>query len=234
MNREIEWGTTRIPYVLDRSARKRTLSIRVLPGGEVEVVAPVDAPLERIEAIVRRKAKWIVDRKRRAEDVPPAPSAREYESGETFLYLGRQYRLRVRKGAEEPVKLRGRLLEVGGRGGEEAVRERLVEWYRAHASRHLPARVERWAPKLGVSPRAVLLREPKRRWGSCDAARNVRLNWRIIQAPMSLVDYVVAHELVHLLHEDHGREFWATLGRVMPDYDDRRERLRKLGPSLVW
>jgi hypothetical protein len=80
----------------------------------------------------------------------------------------------------------------------------------------------------------VLVREQRTRWGSADAKSNLRFNWRIVQAPARLLDYVVAHELVHLLHADHTRDFWATLGRVMPDYEARREKLRVMGRAMVW
>jgi predicted metal-dependent hydrolase len=80
----------------------------------------------------------------------------------------------------------------------------------------------------------MLLREQRKRWASCDARGVLRVNWRIIQVPMRLVDYVLAHELAHLHHADHGRAFWALLGKVMPDYEERREALRAAGPQLVW
>jgi predicted metal-dependent hydrolase len=76
--------------------------------------------------------------------------------------------------------------------------------------------------------------EPPKRWGSTTKAGIVRINWRVLQCPVSLVDYVLAHELVHLIHEDHSRAFWATLGRIMPDYEERKKRLREMGPRLVW
>ena len=98
----------------------------------------------------------------------------------------------------------------------------------------LRARVERWAERLHVHPREVLVRDPRRRWGSCDPAGTLRFSWRIIQAPPALVDYVVAHELVHLLHRGHTKRFWAALGHVSPDYETFRARLRTLGPALVW
>ena len=88
--------------------------------------------------------------------------------------------------------------------------------------------------RLGLHPSSVLIREPRKRWGSTDARGNIRFNWRIIQAPTRLIDYVVAHELVHLAHPDHTRDFWATLGRAMPDYEVRREALRRLGRQVVW
>ena len=237
---ELQWGRTRIAYSVARSARKKTLAIRVEPDGSVEVVAPPAVADERIASLVRKKAAWIVERQRRVADVPPKPTPREFVSGETFLYLGRQYRLRVRAGTEPGVKLTGRYLEATVARGSSSddrpalVRALLEDWYRAHAAERLPERVAEWSTKLGVEPKAVLIREPQKRWGSCDAAGNIRLNWRIIQAPRRLVDYVVAHELTHLAHDDHGRAFWALLGRVMPDYEERREALRKAGGGIVW
>lgn len=91
-----------------------------------------------------------------------------------------------------------------------------------------------WSARLRLHPSSVLIREPKKRWGSADAKGNIRFNWRIIQTPTRLIDYVVAHELVHLAHPDHTRDFWSMLGRTMPDYEIRREALRRLGRELVW
>ena len=146
----------------------------------------------------------------------------------------------LRAGADPGVKLVAGYLEatvprgVADEARRALVRSLLEDWYRAHAAERLPERLAEWSAKLGVQPKALLIREPQKRWGSCDAAGNIRLNWRIIQAPRRLVDYVVAHELTHLAHDDHGRAFWALLGRVMPDYEERREALRKAGGGMVW
>lgn len=237
---EVQWGRTRITYTLSRSARQKTLSIRVEPDGSVEVVAPASVPPDRVASLVHKKAAWIVERQRRVADVPPKPTPREVVSGETFLYLGRQHRLRVRTGADPSVKLTAGYLEVTiPRGTNPAdrpavARALLIDWYRTRAIERLPELVADWSRKLGAHPKSVLIREPQKRWGSCDAVGNIRLNWRIIQAPRKLVDYVVAHELVHLVHSDHGRAFWALLGRVMPDYEERREALRRAGGAMVW
>lgn len=98
----------------------------------------------------------------------------------------------------------------------------------------LTERVDLWSPRTGGDPAAVLIRDQKKRWASCDTKGNLRFNWRIIQAPMRLVDYVVAHELVHLRHKEHDKAFWSALGRAMPDYDDRRETLRRTGAKWQW
>jgi hypothetical protein len=114
------------------------------------------------------------------------------------------------------------------------VRKAVVTWYRHHAAERLPERAAIWAKKMGVPVPVVLIRDQRRRWGSCDPKGNLRFNWRTVQAPMRLVDYVVAHELVHLGHRHHTAAFWAALGRVMPDYEARREALRGMGARLEW
>jgi predicted metal-dependent hydrolase len=114
------------------------------------------------------------------------------------------------------------------------VRAALIDWYKRNASRKLPERVAHWASKLDAKAPEVLLTEPRKRWGSSSPSGTIRVNWRIVQAPMSLVDYVVAHELTHLRHPDHTSEFWRTLERVMPDYVTRKTTLRALGPDMEW
>ena len=109
-----------------------------------------------------------------------------------------------------------------------------MSWFRRHAAEGLPERVEAWRPKAGVAMPRVVIADQQKRCGSCDGAGTVRLNWRIIQAPMRLVDHVVVHELVHLQHRGLSRDYWQTLGRVMPDYERRREDLRQRGVGLAW
>lgn len=238
---EVRWGLTPIPYLIRRSARRGTVSIAVEPSGDVVLTAPEATPVERLDRLVRTKAPWIVGRLRRRSDLPPAP-AREFVSGETFHYLGRQYRLRVELDAPVvgPLVLdRGWLrIPIPALVGEEHrpafVRAALVDWYRRRAQARLPERVAHWAKRLGVPEPRLLVREPKKRWGSCHPSGIVRVNWRIIQAPMRLVDYVVAHEVAHLVHEGHGREFWAALEWVIGDVEGRRRALRLAGRRLVW
>ena len=102
---------------------------------------------------------------------------------------------------------------------ERHVRAALVAWFRRHAAERLPERVAAWRAKAGVGMPHVVIADQQKRWGSCDRNGTIRLNWRIIQAPMRLVDYVVVHELVHLRHPGHGREYWQAVGRVLPDYE---------------
>jgi len=237
----VQFGRTRIEYGIRRSPRRKTVAVAVEPGHGVLLTAPVDVSVKRLDRVVHDKARWLVDRLRLVGQAEPGLPPREFVSGESYLYLGRQYRLRVlpRAGNGDAKLDRGWLTvpmqrSLEGRRRSLAVREALVAWFRQHSAQRLPERVSRWYRKVGVQEPQVLIRDQQKRWGSCDAKGNLRINWRIIQAPMRLVDYVVVHELVHLLHKDHTKEFWAALGRVMPDYDHRREELRRLGRRLEW
>jgi len=236
----VQWGTTTITYALRWSAaRRKTVSIAVEPRGSVVVTAPRGTPERRISEVVRSRARWIVGRVKSTSDLPPALPAREFVTGETFLYLGRQYRLKlVDRAPVRPLALRGGWLELpvpralGTERRARYARAALLDWYRRRASERLPRIVSEWAPRVEVEPSNVIITEQRKRWASCDRHGVLRLNWRIIQAPTSLVEYVVVHELVHLVHPDHTREFWATLGRTMPDYDGRKHRLREMGARL--
>ena len=147
------------------------------------------------------------------------------------------YRLKVHPGPTGETKLRGSWLHIAvPRGPQQAgeVREAMVAWYRRHAAERLPERVALWQPRTGVPMPRVIIADQQKRWGSCDSRGTIRLNWKVIQAPMRLVDYVVVQELMHLRHRGHGREYWQALGRVMPDYERRRADLRQLGLRLAW
>lgn len=237
----VRFGKTDIEYRVRRSPRRRTVGISVDPARGVLVAAPPDVPLARLDSVVHRKAVWIVGRLRAVGRTAPRLTPREFVSGESYLYLGRSYRLKLTPQAEpSEARLVGGWIQVGvektggGSTRASAVRSALESWYRAHAAERLTERVQRPAPRVVGSVPKILLREQPKRWGSCDARGALRFNWRIIQAPMRLVDYVVAHELVHLVEKNHTRAFWALLGKVMPDYERRREELRVLGPRLLW
>ena len=234
----ITFGDTRVPYTIRRSARrKKTVSVSVDATGGVLLVGPAHLTTTRLDAVVRRKAKWIVQRIRRVQSNGTALSPREFVSGESVLYLGRHYRLKVHPRVAGEPKLKGGWLHVSApRGQRQAsqVRDSVVSWLRGHAAERLTERVNIWQSKAAVPMPKVIIADQRKRWGSCDHRGPIRLNWRVIQAPMRLVDYVVVHELVHLRHRGHGRDYWQTLGRVMPDYERRREDLRRLGSRLAW
>lgn len=234
----IRWGDTELSYRVRRSARRRkTVAVTVDPAGDVLLVAPRDFAMPDLDTLVRRKAPWIVQRIRNAGTAEPAPPPREFVSGESVFYLGRHYRLKVEPGHASVAKLRGGWLHVGsplGPGQSEAVRAAVITWLRCRAVERLPERLASWHARVGVPLPNLVVADQRKRWGSCDRNGTLRVNWRIIQAPVRLVDYVIVHELVHLHHRGHGPDYWRTVGRVMPDYEGRREELRRTGSRFMW
>ncbi|MEM1023769.1 MAG: SprT family zinc-dependent metalloprotease [Myxococcota bacterium] len=240
--RLVRFGRTNIPYGIRRSRRRRTVSIAVDPEDGVLLTAPAGVPVERLDRVVKDRVRWILGKLHQTEASEPRPAPREFVSGESFLYLGRQYRLRiVPRKHPGPAKLSAGWLVVEvqkclrGSRRASAVRDDLVDWYRARAQQRLPERVQAWACAAGGKPIGdIIIADQRRRWASCDAKGNLRFNWRVMQVPLRLVDYVVAHELVHLQHRDHTAMFWRELEQTQADFEPRRRALRELGPRTQW
>jgi predicted metal-dependent hydrolase len=211
------------------------VALAVDVAGDLTVTAPRQVPLARLNDVVRTKANWVLQHAKRASDRPPPMSSREFVTGETILYLGCHYRLRVVRGTDEPAVLKGGWLRVpGGDRGATGVRQAIAGWLRGRAEVYLHERLAEVCARRAMEPPVLAVAEQRARWGSCDARGKLRINWRIIQAPVPLIDYVLLHEVTHLAHPAHDRAFWASLGRMMPDYESRRDRLRVLGPDLLW
>jgi hypothetical protein len=210
-----------------RTDRRKTADIRVEEGA-VSVVIPSDLPIERVDSLLKEKRQWIKEKILLHRQALPV-SAKQYVSGESFPYLGRNYRLKVERGNFAPVRLlSGRLLVVLPQGVEQPhmVRNALVRWYKRLAAQKLQEKVKRFAPMLGVEPVGVSIKTFKSRWGSCSAKGRIDFNWKIMMAPNRIVDYVVVHELSHLKQYDHSPKFWKEVERVMPDYAECKEWLK--------
>jgi len=236
---EVRRDDRTIRYLVTRSARRRrTLTITLDPDSGVRVAAPLRVPATEIQALVLRRAGWILRRLDTAS-VPPSPP-RRFESGETLLYLGRRLSLLVEAAPARRVQVAvegGQFLlrvpaALAGEVRRAAIVGALERWYRDCATDEIGRAVERWAPLVGATPAAVLVRTQRRRWGSCSATGVLRFNWRLALAPPELIGYVVVHELAHLHVRSHAPTFWAAVERVLPDWKLRRRRLHELGPSL--
>lgn len=217
-----------------RTSRSKTASLKV-EEGEVIIVVPKALPLERIEKIVNDKHDWIIDKIAQHRAASPA-SSKQYVSGEAFPYLGRNYRLKVLTGDYQPLKLVNGRLQLTLR--ESAIqnyftRGALIRWYKRNAKRKFDEKAKRYAKIVGVKPRTTSIKPFKSRWGSCSAEGDVDFNWVVVMAPNRIVDYIVVHELCHLLHHDHSPKFWKEVERVMPDYKESKEWLKVNGHKLV-
>ncbi len=228
----VQFGNTTIDYSIQRSERrKKTISITVDAKG-VTVTAPKHTDNESLHQLVHKKASWITRRLNHIQQLlEDAPSPKQFVSGESIRYLGRQYRLQ-RIDESTKIKLNGRFIEIPDLSDQDLIRQQLINWYVEKATEKLPERVEIYSKRFGLPIPAIFIRHQQKRWGSCNSKGELRFNWKIIMAPMSLIDYVVAHELYHLEHLNHSKAFWHRLGQIMPDYPQRKERLAKLGALL--
>ena len=219
-----------IPFHVQFRERKH-LAITVHPEMKLEVSAPKGAALAKVLARVEKRSKWIVRQWRFFEQYRPPQPGRRFVSGETHVYLGRQYRLKVRLGSPEGVKLVGRFLQVrtADQKDGERVGSLLEDWYRAHAQRVFTHRLQGCLEsvrslRLTASPN-MLIRKMTKRWGSCTKAGNILLNLDLVKVPIHCIDYVIVHELCHLKAHNHGKEFYRLLSRCMPDWEARKRRL---------
>lgn len=216
------------------------MSVIVDPAEGVVVRAPQRVNESQIQEIVLKKAPWILGKMKTMRELVASPQEKEFVSGESFLYLGRHYRLKVFK-AKEPLSkvslVEGRFKihvdsSLDDETRERAMRDALAEWYVVHAYQHLRERVCLYASKVDAHPSRIVVKRQSKRWGSCTKNKVVAFNWKIIMAPMSVVDYVVVHELCHMRMRDHSPDFWGLLRSVLPDYEERRTWLRINGRKL--
>lgn len=228
---EATWGGRRLPFRLRRTEVKR-LRIVVDPEGQVTVTAPLHATDEAVAARVSRRGDWIQRQQERFACWRPRTPVRQYLSGETHLFLGDQLRLQIEPDLTQCVARQGDRLVVGlgGAKGRRLARELVQNWYTAQARAVLRGRwhAQRsiWA-RHGVQASRVIVRPLRNRWGSMTPAGSLVLNSDLVQAAPPLIDYVIAHEMAHLLHPDHGRGWRSMLTRIMPDWEVRKGCLER-------
>jgi predicted metal-dependent hydrolase len=229
----VQYGTTEIEYELTYAQRK-TLGITVRPEDlGVTVKAPEGAPLEEIKARVLKRRAWILKQQRDLERYLPHLPPRQYVSGETHRYLGRQHRLKViesENGTGESIRRDRNFIyvTVRDRADTESVKALLDAWYHDHARYIFKEQLAACYPKMthvGVPYPEIIVRAMNTRWGSCSAEGRITLNVKLVRVPTSYIDYVIFHELCHLAEPNHTARFYELLDRVLPDWRERQEKL---------
>jgi len=227
-----QYGTKTIVYTLRRTERA-TLAITVYPDMSIEVCAPQNAEDAAIERKLRKRATWILAQQRDFAQFHPRTPPRRYVTGETHLYLGRQYRLRVRAAETSSVTLKDGYFWINLPCPDDPlqVKALLNAWYRQRAEQWLSARHQECLPLIegwGLPAPRLVARPMSRRWGSYSRTGIITLNSDLIRAPRACMDYVILHELCHLRHPNHTRKFYAQLESLMPDWKKQKLRLEKL------
>lgn len=225
-----------IEYQLLPGSARSTTDIVIERDGKVVVRPPADFTPEQVDALVESKRLWIYRNLAEWKDLNTAAVAREWVNGETFLYLGGAYRLALVSGQDKALKLKdGRFClsrELIERGGTAAARAAFEQFYTAKGQQRLADRVAHFAPKAGVAVAGIKVKAMGYRWASCGRSGVLNFHWKCIMAPPKIIDYIVAHELCHLRHRNHSDAFWNEVDKVLPDWRERKEWLRKRGASL--
>jgi len=228
MTYEFAFGAETIRYQVQWVATRRTLGIEVYPDQSVVVRAPLGCAEDVISARVRKRAAWISRQIADFQRYSPRTPQRQYVSGETHLYLGRQYRLKVVAGEPASVRMnRGQLIVTSAeRADPDRVKAMLHRWYLDHARLVFGEVLDQCLPRFKGYPRPrLIVRAMQSRWGSLSQAGSMTLNVNLVRAPRACIEYVVVHELCHLQQCDHDAGFYRLLGRVMPDWEKRKQRL---------
>ena len=225
----IQYGATIIDYDIEFAQRK-TLSICVNPDSSVCLRAPIDATLEQIQQKVHKRASWILKQKRFFESFGTSTTKRQYISGESHLYLGRQYMLRVKESNVNAVHYQNNIIEIECRHKKDAG-ILLQTWYRQRAN----VKFQEYAQPIieqfsiyGVKPQSLSIKKMDKRWGYCTIDGHITLNPRLICAPRCCIEYVITHELCHLIYRSHNKEFYALLTKEMPHWEKWKNKLERI------
>ena len=229
----IQFGTTSINYNISYSSRKKNATVAVNPSKNVEVIVPEGTPQEDIQNLMKRKAHWILKKQFWFNQIGIINNEKEYVLGETFLYLGRQYRLKTSKGGNKTIaKLIGKYIEVDfnkrtlTKNEQNVIKKVIWDWYREKSRNKIKLIIKKYSNLLSIEEPKFMIKDQKKRWGSCTKNNTLILNIRAIMAPISQLEYIVAHELCHVIHKNHSNEFWDLLRSLIRDYEVKKEALR--------
>ena len=229
MIHSIQFGNRQIDFRLEYSGRK-SLGITITPDLKVLVKAPFDTSIEKIKEKLRKKAPWIIRQQSFFLSFHPKTPARRFVGGETHLYLGKQYRLKILPNKIESVKLKGQFIEVETTDKSRA-KQLVNEWYLKNAKIKFHSIAQPLIDKFKknkVEPSSIVLREMPTRWGSCTPKGKIILNPELIKAPKGCIEYVIIHELCHLIHHDHTQKFIDLQTKEMKDWEKWKMRLEKM------
>jgi hypothetical protein len=210
-------------------ARRKTLALEVLKDATLVVKAPYSLSIEYINKFIEQKQTWIWKKQKyiRERSVP----SRQYINGERFLFLGETYSLTVIEESFPPLAFaNGFFLS---RHHLENAQQIFGDWYRDQALQKISLRVEHYATKLGINYNRIRISNAQSRWGSCTRPSNLSFSWRLAMAPLPIIDYVVVHELVHILEHNHSQRFWQRVRQAYPEYKTCRQWLKENAHRLV-
>ncbi|MDY0236425.1 MAG: SprT family zinc-dependent metalloprotease [Gudongella sp.] len=232
MKLSYEYGTQTIEFEVIFRKRK-TMAIQIQPPDIVTVISPKGVKEDEILKAVKTKSKWITQKLFQIREMEYLKRNREYVNGESFVYMGRNYSLQIiideSYKVPEAKLFRGKFYVYTHSTDADTIRRALEKWYKKKALQKVLERIDYYQKYFDVSPNKVMIKEQKKRWGSCSSHRNLYFNWKCIMAPSPVLDYLVVHEMSHMVHMNHSPEFWNLVRSIIPDYEERRKLLKNQG-----
>jgi len=211
-------------------SKRRTVALIVERDGSITVRAPMKMSAKVIDEFVEKHTKWVEKKQEELKSIVPE-QPRQYQAGEKFLYLGQSYPLEIVSDARQKLILEDafKLAESEQKNAEAVFRN----WYRKQAAKLIRERVALFAERYQVPAGKIRITSARTRWGSCSSKNTLSFSWRLIMTPLNVIDYVVIHELAHIIHHNHSKRFWSLVEKWMPDYKERRKQLRQYGKDIV-
>lgn len=233
----IDLSNNTVEYDVVYSNRRKTIGLIMDKQGLV-IRAPPDADLDEITSVIQKREDWILTQIKEFEKIEDAPKPKQFISGERLLYIGRSYQFILQRQDTKKVSFgfkKGKFVAIipnDGQDYSDTIRKKAVLWFKAKALVKLKERASIYTPKVGKRPTEIRVRKLKARWGTCQPDDSIDFNWKIILAPMHIIDYVVVHELCHLVIKDHSRKFLSKVSAILVDHEKRREWLKINGATL--
>lgn len=211
-------------------SKRKTATISVERDRKIIIRVPEGLSNEKVNEIVLSKEKWILEKLNHNQKYNPNPSNKEFVSGEALIYLGRNYQLQIVDEAIDNIKFERRF--IISRENQENANALFKEWYKQKAIEKIKPIAKKYAQHLGVTYQEIKISEMKYRWGSCTAGGNLLFNWRIVKAPMFVLEYVIVHELAHLIEHNHSDDFWNIVSVQLPNFQKAKDWLKLNGEIL--
>jgi len=207
---------------------RKTIALQITDNASLIVRAPYNVTEETIKNVIIKHLDWIEKRKKDLLTRDPKFVKKEFVNGEGFLYLGKSYKLKIIKNQEKPLIFQDDYFFLS-KEYRAIARELFIDWYKKKAYEKISERVEWYAQKRGFIYNKINITDANKSWASCSAKGNLNFSWRLIMAPLPVIDYVVVHELVHLKEKNHAKTFWNKVKMLMPDYEKYEEWLKRNG-----
>lgn len=228
-------------YTIKHSNRRQTICLKALSPEKIEIILPAGIRNFNIEKFLYSKFNWIQAKVNNLRTLAETPVNKDINNGNLILYCGETYELQImyHQASESKIKLNNKTIAVHlpQNTSVSSINHKcasiLEHWYKTNAEKILIQKTQYWSSKLGTCPKKINIKDQKTRWGSCSSLGNINYNWRIVMAPNNIIDYLVIHELAHLIQPNHSINFWKIVEKYCPHYQNCRNWLKVNGPILM-